>query len=47
MRADSDGARVKYYEVEMTNVIISNIDQIRGDGGLLRDEIGLRYAKVG
>jgi type VI secretion system secreted protein Hcp len=37
---------VKYYEVEMTNVIISNIDQVLGDGGLLQDEIGLRYAKI-
>jgi type VI secretion system secreted protein Hcp len=46
MRADGDGVRVKYYEVEMTNVIISNIDQVLADGGLLQDEIGLRYAKV-
>jgi type VI secretion system secreted protein Hcp len=46
MRADGDGVRVKYYEVEMTNVIFSNIDQVLGDGGLLQDEIGLRYAKI-
>lgn len=27
MRADGDGKPVKYYEVEMENVIIANIDR--------------------
>lgn len=46
MRADGDGTPVKYYEVEMENVIIANIDQTMGNGGLLHDEIGLRFSKV-
>lgn len=46
MRADGDGKPVKYYEVEMENVIIANIDQTMGDGGLLHDDLGLRFSKV-
>ena len=46
MRADGDGKPVKYYEVELENVLIANIDQVMSDGGLLADEIGLRFAKV-
>ena len=46
MRADGDGKPVKYYEVEMENVIVANIDQAMGDGGLLQDDIGLRFSKV-
>lgn len=46
MRADGDGKPVKYYEVELDNVIVSHIDQVLRDGGLLHDEIGLRFSKV-
>ena len=46
MRADGDGKPVKYYEVELENVLIANIDQVMSNGGLLQDEIGLRFSKV-
>lgn len=46
MRADGDGKPVKYYEVELDNVIVSHVDQVLRDGGLLHDEIGLRFSKV-
>lgn len=46
MRADGHGTPVKYYEVELENVMISNMDQLVNDGGLLHDEIGLRFSKV-
>lgn len=46
LRADGEGQRVKYYEVELENVIISNMDQILSDGNILHDEIGLRYSRV-
>ncbi len=46
MRADGLGVRVKYYEVRLENVLIANMDQLSGDGGLLHDQIGLRFAKV-
>ena len=46
MRADSDGKPVKYYEVEMENVMIASMDQVISDGFVLHDEIGLRFSKV-
>jgi type VI secretion system secreted protein Hcp len=46
LRADGEGQRVKYYEVELENVIISNMDQVLGDGNVLLDEIGLSYSRV-
>ncbi|MGK5027459.1 Hcp family type VI secretion system effector [Janthinobacterium sp. RB2R34] len=46
MRADGDGKPVKYYEVELENVMIANMDQVASEGGLLHDDIGLRFSKV-
>ena len=46
MRADGDGKPVKYYQVELVNVLVSHMDQVMGDGGLLRDEIGPCFSKV-
>lgn len=46
MRADGDGKPVKYYQVELENVLLSPMDQIMRDGGLLQDEIGLCFSKV-
>jgi type VI secretion system secreted protein Hcp len=46
LRADADGKPVKYYQVELENVLVSHLDQVMQDGGLLLDEIGLCFAKV-
>lgn len=46
MRADSDGKPIKYYEVELENVIIASMDQAAHDGTFLYDAIGLRFSKV-
>lgn len=46
MRADSDGKPVKYYQVELENVLLSHMDQIIRGGGVLEDEIGLCFSKV-
>jgi type VI secretion system secreted protein Hcp len=46
MRADGDGNRIKYYEVELENVIIANMEQMVHGGSILHDEIGLRFSKV-
>lgn len=46
MRADGQGQRVKYYEVELENVLIGNCDQIVHEGSLLHDQIGLKFSKV-
>lgn len=46
MRADGDGVPVRYYEVELENVLIGSMDQTVHEGGVLHDSIGLRFAKV-
>jgi len=46
MRADGDGKPVKYYEVELENVLIANMDQVIHEGSILHDSIGLRFSRV-
>lgn len=46
MRADGDGKPIKYYEVELENVMIANIEQIASGGSILHDSLGLRFAKI-
>lgn len=46
MRADGDGNRVRYYEVELENVLIGSMEQMVHEGTILRDNIGLKFAKV-
>lgn len=46
MRADGQGERVKYYEVELENVLIGNISQVVHEGDVLHDSIGLKFSKV-
>lgn len=46
MRADGDGNRVKYYELELENVLIANMEQMVTEGSILCDRIGLQFAKV-
>lgn len=44
-RADGNGTRVKYYEVELENVLISHLAQGVTVGGM-NDSVGLKFAKV-
>lgn len=46
MRADSDGMPIKYYEVELENVLIGSIDQIMHGGMGLHDNFTLKFSKV-
>ena len=47
MRADGDGKRVKYYQVELENVMLSDMDQVMHEGGgIVQDAIGLCFSKV-
>lgn len=46
MRADGDGKPVKYYEVELENVMIANMEQQVSEGSILHDSIGFRFSKV-
>ena len=46
MRADSDGKPVKYYEVELENVLIGSVNQAAHEGGILQDSVALKFSKV-
>jgi type VI secretion system secreted protein Hcp len=46
MRADGQGQRVKYYEVELENVLIGSVNQAVHEGSVLQDSIGLKFSKV-
>lgn len=46
MRADSAGNRIKYYQVELENIMIANMEQMVSAGDILHDHIGLRFSKV-
>jgi type VI secretion system secreted protein Hcp len=46
MRADGDGKPVKYYQVELENVMIANMEQMVSAGSILDDNIGLRFSKI-
>lgn len=46
MRADGDGKPVKYYEIELENVLIGSIDQGVHGGSIVQDSIGLKFSKI-
>jgi type VI secretion system secreted protein Hcp len=45
-RADGKGERIKYFEIEMENVIISRVAPCVGAGDMLSERVQLKYAKV-
>lgn len=46
MRADGQGERVRYYEVELENVLIGNINQMVHEGDILHDNFALKFSKI-
>ncbi|MDC8759380.1 Hcp family type VI secretion system effector [Janthinobacterium fluminis] len=46
MRADGNGQPIKYYEVELENVLIGSMDQVVHEGSVLHDNIGLKFSRV-
>lgn len=46
MRADGNGTPVRYYEVELENVLIAHVNQAVHAGDILHDSVGLRFSKV-
>jgi type VI secretion system secreted protein Hcp len=46
MRADGDGKPVKYYVVELENVMVASITQSLHEGSILCDSIGLHFARI-
>lgn len=46
MRADGQGQRVKYFEIELENLLISSVAPTVAQGDILTEEVGLKYSKV-
>lgn len=46
LRADGQGERIKYYEVELENVIVSQVAQGVASGDIMSETIGLKFSKV-
>lgn len=46
-RADGNGTRVKYFEIEMENVLIGMVKpHLDGDDSYLSETINLKYSKI-
>jgi len=46
MRADGQGERVKYFEIELENVLISSVAPSVAQGDILSEDVKLKYSKV-
>lgn len=46
MRADGNGDRVKYFEIQLENVLISKVNPQVGEGSFMQEELGLKFSKV-
>jgi type VI secretion system secreted protein Hcp len=46
MRADGQGVRIKYFEIELENVLIGEIRPGIDPGVLLSEHVGLKFSKV-
>lgn len=46
LRADGDGERIKYFEIELEYVLIGTVTPNIEPGIILTEHVGLKYAKV-
>lgn len=46
MRADGQGERIKYYEVELENVLISHVAPSVGAGRFMTETVSVKFSKV-
>ena len=46
MRADAQGERVKYFEIELDNVLIGAVAPSVSEGDILTEEVGFKFSKV-
>lgn len=46
MRADGNGERIKYFEIELENVLIGGVFPAIHEGKLLSEHVGLKYSKA-
>jgi type VI secretion system secreted protein Hcp len=46
LRADGKGERIKYFEIELENVLISSVAPTVEEGDILGEHLSLKYSKV-
>jgi type VI secretion system secreted protein Hcp len=46
MRADGHGERIKYFEIEIENVLIGGVMPSLREGDILSEHVGLKFSKV-
>ncbi|MGZ5199691.1 MAG: Hcp family type VI secretion system effector [Telluria sp.] len=46
MRADGNGERVKYFEVQLENVLIGDVSPAVSEGDFMQENVGLKFSKV-
>lgn len=46
MRADANGERVKYFEIEIENVLIGAVSPSVHEGDILTEEVALKFSKI-
>lgn len=46
LRADAAGERIKYYEIELQNVLIAHVAPSVGNGSMMAESVGLKFSKV-
>jgi len=46
MRADAQGERIKYYEIEIENVLIGAVTPSVEEGDILTESVALKFSKI-
>ncbi|MES2297725.1 MAG: type VI secretion system tube protein Hcp [Pseudomonadota bacterium] len=46
MRADGQGQPIKYFEIELENVLIGGVTPGIDPGDILHEQVGLKYSKI-
>ncbi len=46
MRADGQGERIKYFEIELENVLIGGISPSVAEGSIIQEQVGLKFSKI-
>jgi len=46
MRADGQGERIKYFEIELENALIGKVTPVVHEGAILSETVGLKFSKV-
>jgi type VI secretion system secreted protein Hcp len=46
MRADGHGERIRYFEIELENVLLGHVQSIIQPGDILAESVGLKFSKA-